>query len=40
VYFRGGGVRARIMIHHTDLAVDQRAGITLSMACQMIHYFD
>jgi len=42
VHFRGGGVRPRIVINATEhpLAIDQRTGITLSMACQMLHYFD
>ena len=42
VHFRGGGMRPKIIINHADhpLAVDQRTGITLSMACQMVHYFD
>jgi hypothetical protein len=42
VYFRGGGQRPRLDLDQTDhpLSLDQRTGITLSMACQLIHYFD
>ncbi|MDB4963465.1 MAG: hypothetical protein JWP01_3464 [Myxococcales bacterium] len=42
VVFRGGGQRPRVTLDPTDhpLAVDQRTGIPLSKACQLIHHFD
>ena len=42
VHFRGGALRPTIELEPTDhpLALDQRQGISLRMACTMLHHYD
>jgi hypothetical protein len=41
-HFRRGGLRPTIELEPTDhpLAVDQREGISLARAWQIVHYYD
>lgn len=42
VHFRGGALRPTIELEPTDhpLALDQRQGISLRMACTILHHYD
>jgi hypothetical protein len=41
-HFRSGGLRPRLELEPTDhpLAIDQRNGITLEKACEIVHFYN